>query len=582
MLVFFFFACTIIQGILMSTTSFGYRVTGDHAAHTEVSRALFSSNDSSTRQHLCSLCFKYQIKQCIPLHPLEHSDTERYCFACRKCASQWRNVRGSEGTPILMSCPSCFVSMPTNAITNGVGDGDTIIQTDKEVGEADTSSSVPLNDGFTDVERESGICGACEREGANLFCVPCGFPLCEICMVSSHQRGRYTTHKIVPLKSAIHMEPKVCNTHPSQPLNAYCVTCSTVICINCYLEGAHKGHSMESVESAARRTRLEVQEQVEKLRVSAAATQSLSADIEQRLLPLCNKALVFRQEAVKKCFNTLRNALEERECLMMNQVSNDVVHLSNTFSSLNTQCKVANATFQYTIESVRNTLEAMDDSEVTKFGEMMKKSLATVQETSKCMSDCCHSTAQIQSEQLSSRYGSENLISVAQEDEVIRLIRSLSFSSNSSAAPPASRPTVALRGTTSVTHVDVKTPELTLECRKTRRAACIERKEPICPSFTSLERRTVAFREIPTLGAHRHLKAELQGMEDVSYNVLQMGSEGNVPAKTSRRLELSKLELKKWDSTCGSAQVDAVAIGKHSVGEATDDSELLVGRKRSR
>ena len=101
--------------------------------------------------------------------------------------------------------------------------------------------------------KQSGevVCGICDDNNkADSYCEECVSPICSDC-VSSHQRLKpLKGHNIVSLDSAKpQIPPATCDLHPKDKIKYYCLTCQSLICIECLID--HKLHKWVSIDEAA-------------------------------------------------------------------------------------------------------------------------------------------------------------------------------------------------------------------------------------------------------------------------------------------------------------------------------------------
>jgi len=138
--------------------------------------------------------------------------------------------------------------------------------------------------------RSAATCGVCEEAVATRRCLQCEGVLCDDCAVSTHAKGFFKTHTIVPLDAALETglaspaaageeegwRPRMmCAEHPEEKLNFYCLDCRTVVCSHCLILGRHKGHQQTQVTAAFETGKDTLRAWVEKLVERIGSTEDL-------------------------------------------------------------------------------------------------------------------------------------------------------------------------------------------------------------------------------------------------------------------------------------------------------------------
>ena len=90
-------------------------------------------------------------------------------------------------------------------------------------------------------------CDQCEAANVVSFCSDCEDFLCSLCDQSHKRMAMFKSHVLVlPKQAKKKPKPKSfqCATHPSESLEVYCITCESIICRDCFLNG-HNGHKFK-------------------------------------------------------------------------------------------------------------------------------------------------------------------------------------------------------------------------------------------------------------------------------------------------------------------------------------------------
>nr|CCC93737.1 predicted zinc finger protein [Trypanosoma congolense IL3000] len=529
--------------------------SGDCASSSALLQTI-RQQDTREREQLCALCMTRQLEQSVSLHPPGVGTAgQRCCVACKKCAAHWRNVCGDERAPALLSCPMCAAAMP---ITRSISEFSRNSTSGALTCHGESSSdahvlSSPAQE-VTNATETSGVCGVCERAGATKVCVPCGFPLCDPCLESSHMRGGYKAHKIVPFSAAKCMEPEKCERHPPHLLNVYCITCSTVVCIGCCLYDSHKGHNATPLNAFASKLRLEVEEGSRKLQLLASGMHDLALNLEQNLLPRCNGVVNEKREDIKRCFDVLRRALDMREHEVLQEVASRVCRLTDTISLHASQCRAAESAFHHSAKSLQDALTSMGDAEVVHLAEAMKRSAAVIHSTAADFIGKSLNEATEQEGLLSRYSASSDPLTAAQQDDVIKIIGSIGFRSPSNAVEHNVRTTeaavVAPAGV-----IKLETPHLKLDTRVKTKDELINEQVPLHE-----EQQMETFGDMPVPDVRRALMLDWDCPRANSADGVSL-SNHSATAKMARKsgagsFDLPKLRLSSGGTSSNSASAN--------------------------
>ncbi|NWV35614.1 TRI59 protein, partial [Grantiella picta] len=110
-------------------------------------------------------------------------------------------------------------------------------------------------------------------------------------------------------------EAGMCQAHPQQPLNIYCLQDKRLVCGQCLTIGEHRGHPIDDLRSACRKGREASGKLLEEL--TDKSKVSLCASRLQEHKARCQSALESDREAVLKYFNELVDALENKKAAVL-------------------------------------------------------------------------------------------------------------------------------------------------------------------------------------------------------------------------------------------------------------------------
>ncbi|XP_063264520.1 tripartite motif-containing protein 59 [Prinia subflava] len=112
-------------------------------------------------------------------------------------------------------------------------------------------------------------------------------------------------------------EAGMCEAHPRQPLNIYCVQDRRLVCGQCLTIGKHRGHAIDDLQSAYRRAR-EAWGQLQQELGDQSRSKAFSCSQRlQQHKARCQSALQSDREAVLRYFKELGDALEhQKEALL--------------------------------------------------------------------------------------------------------------------------------------------------------------------------------------------------------------------------------------------------------------------------
>ena len=123
---------------------------------------------------------------------------------------------------------------------------------------------------------------------------------------SIHSRKR-STEALEPLEDLLLGDCTFCN----RPLETFCIQCQVLICPNCLMFGAHKGHETQHPSLAARQLRADIDRTNKEGRMKPEWTDGHLNDIMDRQ----SKSEQLQQtviDSIEKNFSTLVETLKKR------------------------------------------------------------------------------------------------------------------------------------------------------------------------------------------------------------------------------------------------------------------------------
>eukprot|EP00929_Paragymnodinium_shiwhaense_P095099 TRINITY_DN5605_c0_g1_i2.p1 TRINITY_DN5605_c0_g1~~TRINITY_DN5605_c0_g1_i2.p1 ORF type:complete len:469 (-),score=98.38 TRINITY_DN5605_c0_g1_i2:148-1554(-) len=162
-------------------------------------------------------------------------------------------------------------------------------------------------------------CGFCEEQIATRRCVQCAGSLCEECVKTSHSKGFFRNHTIIDLEAltprASALAPSdtkdvsrfmLCDNHPEEKLNFYCLDCRRPVCSHCLILGEHKGHQQTPIDQAFETGKETLSAWIEKLAQRLAQTDDLLEQLKTAEIELNTNA-----EAQRTLINNEMDHLRE-------------------------------------------------------------------------------------------------------------------------------------------------------------------------------------------------------------------------------------------------------------------------------
>ena len=164
------------------------------------------------------------------------------------------------------------------------------------IDEGVTATTLPLNRDVKALadrlieERSKNMCSNCLTAPAQHKCVQCSqmfgatMSFCSNCWDSCHSGRLMKSHSKLPITSIMPVTLKTCDKHHDKVI-AFCKTDDQLLCGQCTVSKAHKGHEIMAIDDAAEEKKIELKDgsemtkQIcEKLKI---AKETAAAEIEQ-------------------------------------------------------------------------------------------------------------------------------------------------------------------------------------------------------------------------------------------------------------------------------------------------------------
>ncbi|XP_060570139.1 E3 ubiquitin-protein ligase TRIM33-like isoform X2 [Ruditapes philippinarum] len=274
-------------------------------------------------------------------------------------------------------CPECHVEyVAANVLPNP------FIHTSKKV-------DARIEDGSPSDAEKFPVCTSCEdNQKASSFCVDCQEWLCDPCVVA-HKRVKLTkdhsiSNKVKPdeVKEGIVGDSKQrhvhCQTHKTEMLKLFCLTCETLTCRDCQLND-HKDHKYQYIEETIEQQKKLLMEGVAALKSRLKTNQEMAEKITQKEKDIKDQQVeVFKE--VRKVADLITNELISW-CKQLLNFLQGVCHgrikdLTFKKKEVDTFAKRA----KHTISFVESALQSGDDLSVLHTKSFMTKNIKTLQD----------------------------------------------------------------------------------------------------------------------------------------------------------------------------------------------------------
>lgn len=111
-----------------------------------------------------------------------------------------------------------------------------------------------------------------------------------------------------------------CESH-NKKIEAYCMMCKQVLCIDCILNDGHKNHEINAIEKAAGIEKNLFYDSLKRAMEIEDKIKAQNGDIDNHFLMIRNQANKNR-DAISKIFNSVRRMINDRESELKNQIAN--------------------------------------------------------------------------------------------------------------------------------------------------------------------------------------------------------------------------------------------------------------------
>lgn len=171
-----------------------------------------------------------------------------------------------------------------------------------------------------------GFCGFCEERPASRRCVQCAGVLCDDCVEASHSKGFFRTHTIVPIEDScgdadsvdLDWKPMLCDCHPEEKLNFYCLDCRRPVCSHCLILGDHKGHQQTPVDQAFETGKETLSAWVDKLQQRITCTEEIQEQIRAAELEI-RRGAEAQVKVINKEMDHLRELVETKRSQLLSK-----------------------------------------------------------------------------------------------------------------------------------------------------------------------------------------------------------------------------------------------------------------------
>lgn len=227
-----------------------------------------------------------------------------------------------EGDLLTKSAIDIYRSLDTNG--DGSLDKDEVRASLAKFGYSEEDSMKILNaldkDGDGTISFEEFLCHFCEESVGSLFCEQCNASLCEACNKQLHSRGAWKGHFVKPIIGGKIQKRRMCPDHPSEYISQCCITCLTLCCAHCFLDGKHSAHQSRDVDLVYEEVKARVQKKLAMVQSQVMVAKEAIAEVDdaQRELHQCSDDL--RANVTTGC-QRIRGVLDERQQSCMQTVT---------------------------------------------------------------------------------------------------------------------------------------------------------------------------------------------------------------------------------------------------------------------
>lgn len=186
-----------------------------------------------------------------------------------------------EGDLLTKSAIDIYRSLDTNG--DGSLDKDEVRASLAKFGYSDDDANKILNaldkDGDGTISFEEFLCHFCEESVGSMFCEQCNASLCEACNKQLHSRGAWKGHFVKPIIGGKIPKRRMCPDHPSEYISQCCITCLTLCCAHCFLDGKHSAHQSRDVDLVYEEVKARVQKKLASVQSQVMVAKEAIAEV---------------------------------------------------------------------------------------------------------------------------------------------------------------------------------------------------------------------------------------------------------------------------------------------------------------
>jgi len=177
--------------------------------------------------------------------------------------------------------------------------------------ETDKIISALDKDGDGTISFNEFLCHFCEESVGSLYCEQCDASLCEACSKNMHSRGAWKGHFVKPIIGGKVPKRRMCPDHPDQYISQCCITCLSLCCAHCFLDGKHSAHQSRDIDLVYEEVKSRVQKKLSSVQSQVIVCKEAIAEVNgaQQELHQCSDDL--RANITTGCVR-IRDVLDQR------------------------------------------------------------------------------------------------------------------------------------------------------------------------------------------------------------------------------------------------------------------------------
>jgi len=175
-------------------------------------------------------------------------------------------------------------------------------------------------DGDGTISFEEFLCHFCEESVGSLFCEQCNASLCEACSKQMHSRGAWKGHFVKPIIGGKIPKRRCCPDHPTETITQVCVTCLSLCCAHCFLDGKHSAHQSRDVDLVYEEVKARVQKKLASVQSQMMVCKEAIAEVASADQELHQCADTLRSNITTGC-QRVRAVLDDRMQACMQTVT---------------------------------------------------------------------------------------------------------------------------------------------------------------------------------------------------------------------------------------------------------------------